>query len=402
MRKNVLLALAVCGSSMFAIQDAAAQEEQTVIQEDITVGELIECKDQYYSTFKDNWFIQLGAGMEIPFVENFLSDSNNQKRHITAAYNVGFGKWFSPYFGWRMSFVGGAMHYDTGVYSKAKYINGNLDIMWDMLNSFSVKQDRFFSIIPFIGVGGTFAWDYTGGYNNFNENGTAKKNEWVLPVSAGLQLRFRLNKYVDLFAEGRAQFLADNFNRYTAGDPIDVNSHVLAGVNINLGGRGFKTYNPCNYLTHIAELNNQVNDMRAELAECGTRLNAAEAQLPCPEVKKEAPVVKQVATPLMSTVRFRINSARISDQEMVNIYNTAEWMKANPDQKVVITGYADKNTGSAAYNMKLSQRRAEAVQKVLVDKYGISKDRLSVKANGSDVQPYETNNWNRIVIFTAD
>ncbi len=87
---------------------------------------------------------------------------------------------------------------------------------------------------------------------------------------------------------------------------------------------------------------------------------------------------------------------------MVNVYNTAEWMKANPEQKVVIAGYADKKTGSSAYNMKLSQRRAEAVQKVLVDKYGIDASRLSIKANGSDVQPYDTNNWNRIVIFTAD
>ena len=79
--------------------------------------------------------------------------------------------------------------------------------------------------------------------------------------------------------------------------------------------------------------------------------------------------------------------------------NTAEWMKANPDQNVTIVGYADKDTGTAAYNMGLSKRRAQAVYDTLVNKYGINPDRLSIQANGSDVQPYGENNWNRIVIF---
>ena len=37
-----------------------------------------------------------------------------------------------------------------------------------------------------------------------------------------------------------------------------------------------------------------------------------------------------VDAPMMSTVRFKINSADISDEEMVNVYNTAEYLKANP------------------------------------------------------------------------
>ena len=102
----------------------------------------------------------------------------------------------------------------------------------------------------------------------------------------------------------------------------------------------------------------------------------------------------------MATVRFTINSSRITGEEMVNVYNIAEWMKANPEQNVAIVGYADKDTGTSAYNMALSKRRAESVKKALVDKYGINPDRLSIQAEGSDVQPYDVNNWNRIVIFS--
>jgi outer membrane protein OmpA-like peptidoglycan-associated protein len=101
----------------------------------------------------------------------------------------------------------------------------------------------------------------------------------------------------------------------------------------------------------------------------------------------------------MSTVRFTINSAAISDAEMVNIYNVAQWMDANPDQSVAIIGFADKATGTSAYNKQLSRQRAQNVFNALTNQYSIDPDRLSIQAEGSDVQPYQVNNWNRIVIF---
>ena len=87
--------------------------------------------------------------------------------------------------------------------------------------------------------------------------------------------------------------------------------------------------------------------------------------------------------------------------EMVNVYNTAQYLQANPDQTLAIVGYADKDTGTSAYNMALSKRRAQAVYDALVNKYGINPDRLTIVAQGSDSQPYDVNNWNRIVIFNA-
>ncbi len=86
---------------------------------------------------------------------------------------------------------------------------------------------------------------------------------------------------------------------------------------------------------------------------------------------------------------------------MVNVYNIAEYMKANPETKIVVRGYADKDTGSSSYNMKLSERRAQAVADILTGDYGISADRLTLEAAGSDSQVYPTNDWNRIVIFAS-
>jgi len=399
MKKTVFLAV-FAGAAMFSVPAVQAQETVVVTESETVVSQDVPCKTHYYTTSRDNWFIQIGAGIQSPFVENYLPDGS-EKHKLTANYNIGFGKWFSPYIGWRMSFLGGAIHWDNQAASKAKIVNGNLDFMWDMFNSLGgVNSRRVFSIVPFVGLGGTYAWDFEAPASNiYNKHGKVKRSQWSLPVSAGLQLRFRLGKYVDLFFEGRAQFYGDNFNNCCYGEPVDVNISAIGGFTFNLGGSDFRSYNPCDYLSYINSLNNQVNDLRGALATTSAALAAAEAQLPCPEVTEVTQVVE--SAPLMATVRFKINSDEITEQEAVNVYNIAQWMKSNPGQSVTITGYADKDTGTSEYNMALSQRRAKAVTDILVNTYGISSDRLNIQAAGSDVQPYDVNNWNRIVIFSV-
>ncbi len=395
MKKSLLL-LGACGCMMFAADCAFAQETVVVEEEQQVVDVAVPCHTYYYSSWRDNWFIQLGAGMDVSLMENYYPQGS--KGHpITASYGVGFGKWMSPYLGWRLAFQGGTIHFKNSEYNKFRYVNANFDLMWDMFNSFKVNPRRVFSIVPFVGLGGTYCWDYRGaGYNIHHKDGDLKHSQWLLPVSAGIQLRFRLSSVVDFFAEGRAQFYGDNFNNTVWGEPVDVNFTVMGGFSFNIGGSAFNSYNPCDYVGYINSLNNQFNYLRVALAPTAPALAAAEAQLPCPEVQP-APETQVV---LLSSVRFAINSSKITPMEEVNVYNTAQWLKANPDQKVTICGYADKDTGTSEYNMALSKRRAESVRDQLVNKYGIDPDRLSIEAEGSNVQPYESNDWNRIVIFT--
>ena len=402
MKKSILLSgSAVAMAALAAAPAASAQDETVTVIEETALVSDIPCKTHYYSGSGDNWFIQIGAGIASPFMEDHPAGPSPE-HHITVNYNFGFGKWMSPYLGWRLSFYGGPLHWQNVSWEKSKYVNANFDLMWDMFNSFGgVNSRRVFSIVPFVGLGGSYAWDFKPNHGNIlNHHGTQKTNSWTLPVSAGLQLRFRLCKYVDFFAEGRVSFYGDNFNNYAYGSPIDMNITATGGFSFNIGGCDFKSYNPCDYLDYINTLNGQVNDLRNALAVTGAALAEAEAQLPCPEVP-EAVVAEVEPAPLMATVRFRLNSAKITDEEMVNVYNISKWMSENPDQNVAIVGYADKDTGTSEYNMGLSKRRAEAVRDTLVNKYGVNPDRLSIQAEGSDVQPYDVNNWNRIVIFNA-
>ena len=85
-------------------------------------------------------------------------------------------------------------------------------------------------------------------------------------------------------------------------------------------------------------------------------------------------------------VYFRINSAKIDKNQQVSIFNTAQFMKEN-NVPIKVIGYADKKTGTGSYNMQLSEKRARAVAKELIDKYGISSSQITIEWKGSDVQP---------------
>lgn len=389
----------------FALVPATISAQEVVVAEEFTFEENVPCRTVYSTTPSENWFLEIGAGINTPFVEN----DGETKRRITANYGVGFGKWFSPFFGWRMEFQGGSLHWNNpqGVMAHAKSVNGNIDIMWDMFNSMGgVSSKRVFSIVPFLGIGATYNWKYknvtTGNWADEvipSDNKGHKINEWLLPVSAGIQFRFRLCKYVDFFLQARASFYSDCFNQFVWNRPVDVNLSCLGGLNINFGGREYHAVNPCDYSTYIDNLNNQINVLREENAGIAAALANALANPDCPEVAAEEVVVVEAA-PLLASVRFTIDSYRITNMEKLNVYNVAEWMKANPDQNVIVTGYADKNTGTAAYNMTLSEKRANAVKNMLVNTYGIAADRLTVKYEGSSEQPYPVeNNWNRVVTF---
>jgi len=62
------------------------------------------------------------------------------------------------------------------------------------------------------------------------------------------------------------------------------------------------------------------------------------------------------------------------------LHEAALVLKKNPEIKVEIDGHTD-NIGSAAYNMKLSERRAKSVMKYFVDN-GIEAQRLTTKNFG--------------------
>lgn len=104
-------------------------------------------------------------------------------------------------------------------------------------------------------------------------------------------------------------------------------------------------------------------------------------------------------------VQFAFNSADLLPETMPHLDSMGEMLKLEQaaGQRVRIAGHADAS-GSEAYNLWLSQARAEAVQAYLVDKYGIAPERLDVAGYG-EAQPLDGTDpyaaVNRRVEFSA-
>jgi outer membrane protein OmpA-like peptidoglycan-associated protein len=80
-------------------------------------------------------------------------------------------------------------------------------------------------------------------------------------------------------------------------------------------------------------------------------------------------------------IEFDTDKAVINSAYFKEVEKVADFMHQYPQVKGAIEGHTD-NVGGANYNLRLSQRRAESIVKMLVETYGIDKSRLSAKGYG--------------------
>ncbi|MCY4045737.1 MAG: OmpA family protein [Cellvibrionales bacterium] len=95
------------------------------------------------------------------------------------------------------------------------------------------------------------------------------------------------------------------------------------------------------------------------------------------------PVPMNVASapPQSANLKFKLDSTELvnpNDPEIAVLINT---LKNNPNSNVKILAYSDRS-GNSAYNMRLSERRAESLKNILVNQHGIDADRIYTKAFG--------------------
>lgn len=86
---------------------------------------------------------------------------------------------------------------------------------------------------------------------------------------------------------------------------------------------------------------------------------------------------------------FETGSDELKGTEWPLLGKVAEMLKNDAALKIVVAGHTD-TTGEADANRKLSERRAEAVKKVLVEKYGAPADRVATRGWGAE-QPLAEN-----------
>ena len=66
---------------------------------------------------------------------------------------------------------------------------------------------------------------------------------------------------------------------------------------------------------------------------------------------------------------------------MKELDQAGQFLIGNKGFFLVVTGYSD-NTGSDNHNIKLSQKRADAIMNILIQKFGLTKERIKTKGMG--------------------
>ncbi|WP_311552552.1 OmpA family protein [Porphyromonas endodontalis] len=399
--KAKVLMLALMGSFALSL---GAQAQQEVATPNKSGHKTVFNRDRGC----DHWFLEIQGGVGIlPFGE--ANNNASLTDRIYPIVQLGLGQWHEPWFatrvqlgGWNMKgFVmdaAGTNQAYNNLFAVAHY-----DFMFDVVNYFAkYNAKRVFHLVPYVGLGAGYKHHTTTGgafgdvFDATKRVAGATTNDFGGVVDAGVIFKFRLGRRVDLNLE--AQMLATKTNMMGTSwkkQGADLMAFATAGLGFNLGKPEWDVLTPMDWAL-VNDLNGQINNLRAENAELSKR----PAYCPeCPEV--EPTQTTEVKTVVSNVVYFRIASAKIDQNQYINIYNTARYALEN-NSKIYIVGYADEATGNPSINMTLSERRAKAVAKALVEKYGVSEDMIEVDFKGDTVQPYETNEWNRVVIMTAE
>lgn len=187
------------------------------------------------------------------------------------------------------------------------------------------------------------------------------------------------------------------------------NVEILLGLTYHFadadGNRHFALVNAMDP-TAFAVMNEEINGLReivaakdVELAGLADELLMVQNQLNECRAQKAA-ANGDTLNIVESVVAFRFNQSDVETSQMPSIEHVATYLKNNPEVNVTINGYASPE-GTEEYNLQLSQRRADAVKNILVDKYGISANRINAIGHGiGDI--FSEPAWNRVGICTID
>jgi len=397
------------------------------------------------NTYGDNWFVSVGGNANLLLAEQDQYAPLMDRLAYGGAFTL--GKWFNPNLGARIQLMGGGLkginnstyfdgngayyvnhnfghtheHFpiggdplDPANYSKYKYFQQGSDEYWGFWQNFNYasatldlmlnftnlmrghyKEHSPVDFIPFFGLGVIHAFD----------NGVTTPNYNHVVAKIGVRINVNVTDNLAVYIEPQANATEREFDGYAGTAIGDAVANLGLGLQYTFNKK-FTTLSQIVQLTadEIDRLNKKINDARYLIENQQDILERQQSLLDrlekcCDEGNKKE-VITQVVEfgGLPEYVRFSIDSYQVEPTEQRKLSDVAEYLRKHPDSKLLMIGYADRKTGNPRYNMKLSQRRIDAVTKEL-SRLGISPNRVISEWKGDVEQPFPQNEWNRVVVM---
>jgi outer membrane protein OmpA-like peptidoglycan-associated protein len=323
------------------------------------------------------------------------------KTNIGPSIDAGFGKWFTPAVGMRVGYsglntnywadqpseLGRTLNNEEGKYQQKfgyMYIHG--DFLWNISDAIGgYKETRFWDLVPYLHAGYFRAYGLDDADYDNNE----------IAAGAGLLHNLRLSQRLDLIVDMKAIIVNGRVN---GSDGVALIPSVTMGLAVDMGWPDFVRTS-----TVIGSLETAAVDQIAALEAAAVALELANATLEQENLdlqNKNANLTDQVnnlkkkpagmnpadfykgMSPV--AVYFNIGKSYLAPDEMQHLDYIVKNILAKADKQtkvsITVMGSADSNTGTQKRNHALSEARGKYVADLLVNKYGIAKDRLVVKS----------------------
>ena len=385
------------------------------------------------SPLGQNWEVSVGLGTQF-----YLGEEDWQAKFLDwwtfPAIDVNLSKWITPIFGFGIDVAGirfkglgpngGDNTFATAgdavdasglAINKGWYLNPNFNLNISLVNLFAgYRPDRKYNLIAEVGAGAAISLGWT-------------KTVWATTMNARLRNQIKLNDKLKLDITLGGAFVGDDFDgeSYATSVAEGTPNNDNIGLDGIFGVTGGITY-AFNFskkaaaagaiasaaaagawvsmadveeekkaevaaqeakTAEVAQDNAKKDEELAAAKKAAEEAEAARAAAEKALAEAQAAAGKYSDLDVNAYVNFLIGTSTISNREMINVENVAKLINAMPNEKFVVTGYADKATGSAKRNAKLSQARADAVYKALTQKYGVNADQLTVESRGA-VAPF--------------
>ena len=353
-------------------------------------------KERSYDEFNGHWFIGVQGGIGQTLGETSFGTL------ISPAAAVSFGYQFTPVWGLRAGISGwqakgAAVDATTSVY-KFNYLQGSVDVMVDLCGIAGYRVSRAVNPYLFAGIG------VNGAFNNgeaqdlsprLPEDNLLWDGSKVLPAGRfGVGMGVRITDAVHFNIEVNGNFMGDSFNS-KRGSAVDWQLGALAGFTFKIGLK--KDKEP---VEEEPVLSYEDTVVAAPVAEPEDTAAATTTVAVVPALDSAAYAVADFEA-VEENIFFLIGKSEIRSSEEAKVEEIINVMSANPQTRVTVTGYADKETGSAERNMQLSKERAENVAAALIDA-GIDPERITVLYKGSSETPFDSQEENRVAICVVD
>lgn len=229
-------------------------------------------------------------------------------------------------------------------------------------------------------IGLEYGVDYLGNYEaNFksgaNTANTIDGDLWALTLAP--KFNWHLNDTWNLFAKVGGAYMI-------SGDEKDIVPTGSLGAEYTID-RNWSVRAEYQRYQDISD--DVLDDMDANFFGIGVNYKFAAAPVVAAvvteEVMEEEPVMMtKTHKEEYGTGTFEFDSATLTDSVSERLDNFVNFLNEYPQAQVEITGYTD-SSGPAAYNQKLSERRAQSVADYLIAA-GIDADRFTVKGMGEE------------------